>query len=155
MNKKENHIHFGCESCPLGEDVRNRMESLGEDVSDYQFEYCQCDKLGTLFNGGTCEDSEEFEEMPSFKVKGKRNTGSAYRRRMARKAKKRRLDICEFCFKPSLGYIHEDKYWVPAKNSNAQRYHKRRSNKKIRQGRNIPRNPAGYRKMYDYYWNWF
>lgn len=151
--------YSGCETCPIGDDVRRRMKLLGKHAEDYQPEYCWCDKIDAPHYMGVCEDASEG--IPDTSSGGKRKTGLAYRRRMARKEKARRKEICKYGFKPSLGVIHgkhdghEEEYWVPAGRSNAQRFHKKLANKRVRQEKRLPVNPSGYKRLYDYAWNWF
>lgn len=87
--------------------------------------------------------------------------GRAYRRRMARRKEKRRRWLIRECSSTG-GYIAWG--WVDgsyvevgthvqfSKNSNAQRYWKRQSNKKIRRYKeNIPHG-CHYKKLFPYLW---
>ena len=139
----------GCENCPIGEDIRARKARLGE---DYQPEYCSCDKVGEKHYCGVCEDA--MENIENDTKHGYRRGGKAYRRKMTARKRKRRMEIAQNGFKPSLGYTHDDKYWTPSHRSRAQKWLKRQSNKKVRKSK-TPRNHSGYRKMFDYNWNWY
>ena len=86
----------------------------------------------------------------------------AYRRAMEIKHKRDLLRIISYSgYKPHIGYIDWDRVddvWQPVgkyikypKNSNAQRYWKRHSNKIIRRRNEIYRGNH-YRKCFDYWW---
>lgn len=152
MTRYKCEKYSGCESCPIGDNIRHRMERLGENPIDYQPEYCYCDKIDVKHYMGVCSDAAE--QIPVVHHKGKRKSGSAYRRKMARKAKKHREEICNYGCKPSLGIIKDEGYWVGSKNSNTQKKLKKVANKKIRQSRQTFQN-SNYKKNYDYHWNWY
>lgn len=91
-----------------------------------------------------------------------KQTNSAYRRAMERKHKRDLLRIISYSgYKPHIGYIdwaRVNGVWQPVgkyikypKNSNAQRYWKRHSNKIIRRRNEINRGNQ-YRKCFDYRW---
>lgn len=86
----------------------------------------------------------------------------AYRRAMERKHKRDLLRIISYSgYKPHIGYLDWDRVngvWQPVgkyikypKNSDAQRYWKRHSNKIIRRRNEIYRGNQ-YRKCFDYWW---
>lgn len=73
----------------------------------------------------------------------------AYRRDVKQKSHNHRLKIITSCgFKTPIGYLDGEYIKFP-KNSNKQRYHKKCSNKKIRQV-NIHLKGNEYRKHYEY-----
>ena len=146
MNSKRNCN--GCETCCLGNDVRDRMERLGD---DYQPEYAFCNKINAKhYAGGYCEDAEEVIEECHYD--NPRKTGSAYRRAQTRKHKKKRREYLKYGYKPSLGHDYNG-YWVPSHNSRAQKWLKRASNKKVRK-MDVP-DYSGYKKAFDYQWTWY
>ena len=97
------------------------------------------------------KDIEKFEDFEEKKTPVKRN-GYNYRRRMELKHRKKRLKALNYGYKPSLG-CDKGGYWVPASNSRAQQWLKRQSNKKTR--KMLVPNHGGYKKAFDYYWEWF
>ena len=120
-----------------------------------------CEKLRSKFPfTGYCEDA--LIAKPRNKKKGKRKTGTAYRREMRRKHDKDLAWIINHCgYNPSAGYMDwdlVDGVWQPVgkyikypKNSKAQRFWKRHSNKVVRKKREIFRGNQ-YRKCFDYWW---
>ena len=94
--------------------------------------------------------------------KGKRKTGLAYRRAMKTKHKAAMMQILSYgYYKPTVGYVKRiyvdgryqqvGKYIKYPKNSNAERYWKRHSNRVIRR-RNEIYHGNQYRKCFDYWW---
>lgn len=135
-----------CNNCPLGDEFRIMFDTYPD---LYQPEYAICDKVD--LPGNICEDGHIFKNSP--KKYGKRKTGNHYRRKMERKRNRKRLQILEYGYKPSIG-IDKGGYWVGAKNSKAQKYLKKVSNKKVRKNPYIG-NYSDYKKHFDYFWNWF
>lgn len=96
------------------------------------------------------------------KRKNERNKNSrAYRRHMrVTKDKRLRAIICSCGYIPHAGWIEHDwktgncigKYIKYPKNSNAQRFLKRYSNRIVRK-HSIPLRGAGYKKLFDYWWS--
>lgn len=89
------------------------------------------------------------------KCKGRRKTGTAYRRAMKAKHRSQRMQILNGGgYMPWVGFIDHrtGKYIKLPSNSNAQRYLKRMSNKSIRRSDEVYRGGA-YKKQYEYWWN--
>lgn len=92
--------------------------------------------------------------------KGHRKTGRAYRRRMSIQKKKQLMKTMTCGYNPAVGYIdwgYKNGVYQPVgshikypKNSNAQAYLKRRSNKIIR--RSDVQSGGAYKKLFDYWW---
>ena len=153
--------YFLCDECPACEGVDYRLRIATEGGCDPQLEYCWCDKQQSKFLfSGYCEDA--LVEKPRTKKKGKRKTGIAYRREMKAKHNKDLAWIIYNCgYNPAIGYIDwdwVDGVWQPVgkyikypKNSNAQQYWKRHSNKIVRKKNEIFRGNQ-YRKCFDYWW---
>ena len=153
--------YFLCDECPACEGVDYRLRIATEGGCDPQLEYCWCDKQQSKFLfSGYCEDA--LVEKPRTKKKGKRKTGIAYRREMKAKHNKDLTWIIHNCgYNPAIGYIDwdwVDGIWQPVgkyikypKNSNAQQYWKRHSNKIVRKKNEIFRGNQ-YRKCFDYWW---
>lgn len=75
------NCYFACDECPISENVEYRLQVAREGGYPPQFEYCGCDKVQTEFLvSGCCEDA--YVNKPSKKKKGKRKTGTEYRRAM-------------------------------------------------------------------------
>ncbi len=156
--------YFACDECPISEGVLHRLQAAKDCGHDPQLEYCGCDKVQTeFFVGGCCEDA--YVDKPHKKTKGKRRTGMAYRRAMAVKHRDGLIKIINnIGYNPCVGYVDwdwVDGIWQPVgkyikypKNSNAQRYWKRHSNKIVRKSREPYRNNQ-YRKCFDYWWTIF
>ena len=152
---------YACDECPICEGVEHRLQAAQEGGYEPQFEYCGCDKVQTEFLfSGHCEDG--YLQLPRIKKKGKRKTGMAYRRDMRVKHRDAVMKILSRgYYKPTVGYVdwdYEDgqfkqvgKYIKYPKNSNAERYWKRHSNRVIRR-RNELYQRNQYRKCFDYWW---
>lgn len=155
------NCYFACDECPISEGVERRLRAAKEGGYDPQFEYCGCDKVQTeFFISGCCEDA--YVDKPRKRKKGKRKTGMEYRRAMAIKHRDDLMWIINHCgYNPMAGYVDWDwvdgkwqpvgKYIKYPKNSNAQRYWKRYSNKIVRRSKEVYRGNQ-YRKCFDYWW---
>ena len=78
--------YFACDECNLCSQLDFRLK-LAEEYGDFQFWHCGCDKVSEeFFMAGYCEDA--WVEVQNNKVVGKRKTGRAYRRKMARATRK-------------------------------------------------------------------
>ena len=155
---------FMCDECPISEGVDHRLRLAQECGYTPQLEYCGCDKVqAEFFQSGYCEDA--YIAKPRKRKKGKRRTGSAYRREMEIKHRKDLIWIIHNCgYNPAAGYIDwdwVDGIWQPVgkyikypKNSNAQRYWKRHSNKIVRKRNEVFRGNQ-YRKCFDYWWTMY
>jgi len=157
--------YFACDECPICEGVEYRLRIAEEGGYDPQLEYCGCDKVQTeFFISGYCEDA--FEGKPRAKKKGKRKTGTEYRRAMAVKKRDDLMKIINnIGYNPYVGYVDWDwvdgvwqqtgKYIKYVKNSNSPKYWKRHSNRIVRRSKDsIPRGNQ-YRKYFDYWWTLF
>lgn len=157
-----NGRYFTCDECPIicGLEFRIALaEKLGHEP---QFEYCGCDKVGEeFFMQGFCSDA--FKTHSENKQTGRRKTGRAYRRQQAKKKDKRlRSIIASGGYKPMIGYIEYDLVdgvWKEVgnhikypRNSNAQRFLKRQSNKRVRRYKGTISKGNSYRKLLDYWW---
>lgn len=93
-----------------------------------------------------------LDESTPKKIKNS-NRSSSYRHRAKKKRTEERLKVLEYGYKPSIG---SDKggYWVGAHNSNAQRWLKKASNKKVRRSNHIGQY-GEYKKLFDYWNMWF
>ena len=152
---------FACDECPICEGVDYRLRIADELDCDPQFEYCGCDKVQTEFLfSGHCEDA--YLQIPRPKKKGKHQTGMAYRRDMKAKHKARMVRLLSYGhYKPTVAYIDWDyidghfqpvgQYIKYPKNSNAEQYWKRHSNRIIRRRNEIYQGNQ-YRKCFDYWW---
>ena len=150
-------ICFACDECPICEGLEYRLSIAEEGGYDTQIEYCGCDKVeDEFFISGFCEDA--FIKKTPKEKRGKRKTGSAYRRAMAVKKKEDRLKILRK-FNPRGGgfadWDHENgiwqltgKYIKYSKDSHRQRYWKRYSNKAIRRGAEIGSGKGGQSGRY-------
>lgn len=157
--------YFACDECGIVEELDYRMRIADEHNEYLQFDHCGCDKVGDeFFMSGYCEDA--FVEKPRPKKKGARKTGSAYRREQAVKKRNKRMEIVtRRRYNPFAGYVECD--WVDdkfqpvgnhikfPKNSNAQRYYKNQSNRRVRRYKGSLPNGNGYRKLYEYWWTLF
>ena len=87
----------------------------------------------------------------------------AYRRRMKDKKDNRLRQIITKCgYIPHAGYIDWDEVdgvWQPTgkyikypKNSDAQKYLKKQSNRRVRRSADLPQKGNGYRKRSEYWW---
>ena len=153
--------YFACEECPICEGIDYRLRIAHEGGYPPQLEYCGCDKIQTEFLfSGYCEDA--FRPKEHKAKKGKRKTGLAFRRAMKQKHTTRRMKALSYGhYKPTVGYVDWDyvdgrfiqvgKYIKYPKNSNAERYWKRHSNRIIRI-RNELYQGNQYRKCFDYWW---
>ena len=153
--------YFVCDECPLSEVAAHRLRVAQEAGVAPQFEYCGCNKVqAEFFAGGCCEDA--YVDKPRGKKKGKRKTGAQYRRAMAVKHRDDLMRLINNCsYIPWAGYVDWDwrdgvweqvgKYIKYPKNSNAQRYWKRHSNKIVRKRKEAFRGNQ-YRKCFDYRW---
>lgn len=128
--------------------------------------YCSddwCDKVGEKLSlYGICDDAVTTIHMNRINT-NRQNRGLAYRRRMRRKKNKRRRDIIKTCgYHPPAGWL--DYEWVGGvytdigthikypRDSNAQRFLKRESNKKVRRYKGDIHKGNSYRKLFDYWW---
>ncbi len=155
------NCYFACDECPICEGVEHRLHIAKEGGYEPQLEYCGCDKIQTeFFIGGCCEDA--YVDKPRKKKNGKRKTGMEYRRDMAVKKRDNLLKIINSTrYNPNVGYVDWDlvdgvwqqtgKYIKYPKNSNAQRYWKRHSNKIVRHSKDTYKGNQ-YRKCFDYWW---
>lgn len=151
--------YFACDECPLIWGLERQLELPEKYGTELQLKYCGCDKTGDgkLYCCGFCEDAF-CKYIPK-----KRITGRAYRRSQAKhKDKRRRNIIATGGYNPTIGYIDYsfvDGKWVEVgnhikypKNSNAQRFLKKQSNKKARRFRGNISNGNAYRRLFDYWW---
>lgn len=153
--------YFTCDECPISEGVEHRLDIAQKKGSTPQLEYCGCDKIQSEFYiGGYCEDAHEAK--PQSVKRGKRRKGYVYRKEMEEKHRKNLTDIINNCgYNPCVGHIEWNwvdgvwqqvgKYIKYPKNSNAQQYWKRHSNKIVRR-RNEIYHGNQYRKCFDYWW---
>lgn len=158
-----NERHFTCDECPIIWGLERQLELAEKYGTEPQFEYCGCDKTGDgkFYACGFCSDA--FDAQPKRKKHGRRRSGIAYRRSQKKKKDKRlRNIISSGGYKPMIGYIDYgfvDGVWQEVgnhikypRNSNAQRFLKRQSNKRVRRYTgNIPKGNS-YRKLLDYWW---
>lgn len=153
--------NFTCDECPICVGVEHRLRIAEEGGYEPQLEYCGCDKVEfEFFLGGFCEDA--FAEEPTKKKRGKRRTGSAYRRAMAVKKRNDLFHIINETHAPFAGYTDwdfVDGVWKPVgkyvkhhKNSNRQRFWKRYSNRAVRRGVQTGSGKSGYKRCFDYWW---
>ena len=155
--------YFACDECPMIWGLERQLELAERYRTEPQLEYCGCDKTGDgkFYCYGFCEDA--FIECEHPKKSGKRKTGRAYRRNRARHKDRRRRKIISLGgYKPIVGYIDYDFVdgkWMETgnhikypRNSNAQRFLKRISNKKVRRFNGDISNGNSYRKLFDYWW---
>ena len=108
-------------------------------------------------------DDNTIPEQPITIMKGKRRTGRAYRRYQKKSKDARRKDIIRGAgYNPAVGYIeydYVDGVWTEVgnhikypRNSNAQRFLKRLSNKQVRKYAGVIPKGNFYRKIFDYWW---
>lgn len=153
--------YFACDECGICEQLDSRLRVADETRTELQFDHCSCDKIDAeFFMGGYCEDA--FVEADTGKIKGKRKTGRAFRRRMHRKHIQKHHDRRRFVRvygAPCLnwGYVNGEYVMIGnhvdhPQNSKAKVFYKRASNKKVRhhEGR-LPKG-NGYRRLFDYWW---
>lgn len=107
---------------------------------------------------------EIFEEHDRFDCKphGKRKTGNAYRRKMARQKFKKKKEIGTYVYHACwVDWDEVDgkrmpvgKYIKYPNNSEARSYFKKYSNRKVRRAKydDIPMKGNGYRRQFDYWW---
>lgn len=95
---------------------------------------------------------QESEERQGIK-RNQRTRSSSFRHDARKKRTQERIKVSRYGWKPSIG-VDKGGYWVGAQNSNAQRYHKRQANKAVRRSGQVYQY-CGYKKLYDYFWNWF
>lgn len=90
-----------------------------------------------------------------------RNGGRAYRRYMRRKKFEQRrrflLEVGQYYYKPSLGWLSENRYYIKhPKNSNQEQYWKKYSSRVARRKKNdedlFGRKGNKYRRVIDYVW---
>ena len=153
--------YFACDECPISKGVEHRSKTAQAEGRVPQLEYCGCDKIQSEFYiGGYCEDAHE--PKPQKKKRGLRRKGYVYRRAMEDKHKKDLTWIINNCgYNPNAGYMDwdwVDGVWQPVgkyikypKNSNAQQYWKRHSNKIVRKKKDVYQGNR-YRKCFDYWW---
>lgn len=139
-----------CDDCLMGCDIKP------------QAEFGWCDKIGgKLCECGYCEDA--FAQKEQRKKPGKRKTGRAYRRIQAKHKDKRRRKIISYHWYPPVGYVETDwvdEVWtevgnhiVYPKNSNAQRFLKRRNNKAVRRYKGEISDGNLYRRLFEYWYD--
>lgn len=158
-----NGRRFSCDECPLVCGLERQLELSERYGIEPQFEYCGCDKTGDgkFYACGFCADA--FNTYPERKKPGRRKTGRAYRMDKSRqKVNRLRRIIASGGYNPMIGHIDYgfvDGVWQEVgnhikypRNSNAQRFLKRQSNKIVR--RHTGKIPKGnsYRKLFDYWW---
>lgn len=154
--------YFACDECGMIEELDYRLRIADEYGENLQYDHCGCDKVGDeFFMSGYCEDA--FVEKPVGRKQGKRRTGSAHRREQRVKKRDRLMKIINgCCYNPARGYVEwdfVDGRYQPVgnhikypKNSNAQRFYKNQSNRKVRRYKgSLPKGNA-YRKLYEYWW---
>lgn len=155
--------HFVCDECPMIWGLERQLKLAERHGTEPQLEYCWCDKTGDgkFYCYGLCEDA--FDDYTTKKTFGKRKTGMAYRRNRTKyKDERKRNIIATGGYNPAIGYIDYDfvdgkrvevgnhiKY---PKNSNAQRFLKKQSNRKVRRFRGEISSGNSYRKLFDYWW---
>lgn len=163
MIKIGDHCYFACDECPIlpKGSLKRRLE-LEKEYGDFQFDHLGCDKVDyDFFIGGYCEDA--FVETANSKGKGTRKSGSAHRRAMTEKKKKRSIrNVTTDAAHWWAGYVDHDFVdgaWIPVgkyvkrpKNSKRQRFYKRYSNRLLRRGADTGSGKAGYRRCFDYRW---
>lgn len=110
------------------------------------------------------EFDEIFEDPDSFVYKphGKRKTGNAYRRKMARQKFEKKKKIGTYIYHACwVDWDEVDGKWMPVgkyikypNDSEARNYFKRYSNRKVRRMKydDIPMKGNGYRRQFDYWW---
>ena len=99
-----------------------------------------------------------YEDEPKEAIE--RKTGRAYRRHMRVIKKKKRMAIMTYGYRPTVGYTewgYRNGVYQPVgnyikfpKNSKAQAYWKRLSNKKVRHSK--VQSGSAYKKCFDYWW---
>lgn len=155
--------YVACDECPMIWGLERQLKLAEKYGTEPQLEYCGCDKTGDgkFYCYGFCEDA--FVDVPTDRTHGKRKTGRAYRRNRTRHKDKRKRKIIATCgYKPTIGYVDYDLVdgkWIEVgnhikypKNSNAQKYLKRISNKKVRKFRGDISSGNAYRRIFDYRW---
>lgn len=156
-----NGRYFTCDECPIIWGLERQIELAKKYGTEPQIEYCGCDKTGDgkFYVYGFCSDA--LNTHSETKQAGRRKTGRAYRRQQAKKKDKRLRDIIASSgYKPMIGYIEYDFVdgtWKEVgnhikypRNSNAQRFLKRQSNKKVRRHKETIPKGNSYRKLFDY-----
>lgn len=151
---------FHCDDCPICEGFERRLQIAEELGDDPQLEYCYCDKVGYKFwMGGYCGDA--WSNDKSKQKRGKRKTGSEYRRAMKVKKRDDLLKIIDHTYKPTVAWVDWDyengvwtrvgKYIKYPKNSNKEKFLKKLSNRRIRRSGELYRGNQ-YRKQSEYWW---
>lgn len=154
--------YFCCDECPICEGLEHRLD-LAKEFGEFQYDYCGCDKTvesKILYNGGGCSDWMRIKESPVHY--GKRKSGNAYRRKMAKQKFKKKRAIGTYidhaCW---VDWEEVDGKWMPVgkyikypHDSEVRRYFKKYSNKKVRRAKydDIPMKGNNYRKQFDYWW---
>ena len=157
---KVNGKCFMCDECPM-------LETSDKYGTEPQIEYCRCDKTGDEFYiCGFCEDVFNDSDTCVVTKSWRRNSGRAYRRlQKEKKIKERCTVIARHGYHPTIGYIKYDfidGVWQQTgnhikypKNSNAQRFLKRKSNRAVRRYKGEIPNGNFYRKIEEYWWALF
>lgn len=104
------------------------------------------------------EEHDRIDHRPH----GKRKTGSAYRRKMARQKFEKKKKIGTYVYHACwVDWNEVDGKWMPVgkyikypNDSEARNYFKRYSNRKVRRMNydDIPTKGNGYRRQFDYWW---
>lgn len=138
---------FRCKDCPIVEDYERRIRVAEKYGFEPQLYYCDCAKVdGPFWHYGYCSDGGwEYFGTPK---QGRRRTGRAYRRQMARK-KKLALEA-----KAKRGkFIYENNgHVVRPHDSKRAQYWKRHANRAARRAQRINGGKAGYRRLFDLLW---
>lgn len=107
---------------------------------------------------------EIFEEYDrnDYRPHGKRKTGNAYRRKMARQKFKKKKEIGTYIYHACwVDWDEVDGKWMPVgkyikypNNGEVRNYFKKYSNRKVRRMNydDIPMKGNGYRRQFDYWW---
>lgn len=162
---KVHNKNFTCDECPICEGVEYRLTVAKEGGYIPQLEYCGCDKTQAYFDiSGYCEDAFD-DECEEAKTCNPRKSGRAYRRKMCRQKKNKRMRILTYGYNPAVGDVEWD--WVDGvfkpvgnhitypKNSKKQHYYKNQSNRKIRRYKGAIPKGNSYRKHYEYVYTLF
>lgn len=156
------NVFFCCDECPICEGLKHRL-ALAEEYGEFQYDYCGCDKTvesKMLYNGGGCSDWMKPKDIPAHH--GKRKTGKAYRRKMAKQKFKNKKEIGTYSFYgPWVDWDEVDGKWMPVgkyikypNDSEARSYFKKYSNRKVRRTKydDIQTKGNSYRRQFDYWW---
>lgn len=105
----------------------------------------------------------EQRRLDQFPVAPVRRGGRLYRRQLAVRKNDRLMKIVTRHYVPHAGYIdrgfdggtllHSGKYIKYPKNSNCQRWIKRKTSRRIRNNNYAPRKGNYYRRLFDYWWS--